>query len=50
MVEYGNAVDQSTGQGGGRGSGGLGGGSDDIGGAAVSLVSDTVDQIAALPP
>jgi hypothetical protein len=50
MLEYGQGVDQSTGHAGGQGSG-LGGGTpDDLGGAAVSFVTDGVDSIAALPP
>jgi hypothetical protein len=51
MVEYGNAIDQSTGQAGGAGGGGLGGGGPrDLDGAAVDFISDSVDKIAALPP
>ena len=48
MVEYGNAVDQGS-KAAGQGSGG-GGGSTDVGAGAMSFVSDSVDQVAALPP
>ena len=45
MVEYGNGVGQATGA---AGSGG--GGSMDAGAAFGQFISDTVDNIAALPP
>jgi hypothetical protein len=50
MVEYGNAVDQGTSHAGDRGSAGFGGGSTDVGAGAMNFVTDTVDQVAALPP
>ena len=53
MVEYGNAVGEVSGQGGGGsgGSGGaVGGGSSDMGATAADFVSNAVDRIAALPP
>ena len=46
MVEYGNAVDQgSKAAGQGSSSGGT-----DVGAGAMTFVSHTVDQVAALPP
>lgn len=48
MVEYGNAIDQSTGQAGGGGLGG--GGPRDLDSAAVDFVGDSIDKLAALPP
>jgi hypothetical protein len=46
MVEYGNGVGQATGAAGGSG----GGGSMDAGAAFGQFISDTVDNISALPP
>jgi hypothetical protein len=46
MVEYGNGVGQSTGLAGG----GHAGGTTDAGAAFGQFVSDTVNNIAALPP
>jgi hypothetical protein len=46
MVEYGNGVGQST----GLATGGHGGGTTDAGAAFGQFVSDTVNNIAALPP
>jgi len=54
MLEYGNTIEHGTGgarPGGGSGGGsGFGGGPDDMGGAMVNWVSDSVDKVSALPP
>lgn len=50
MVEYGQGVSQSTGQGGGGHGTQLGGGAGDLGGQAVDALNDVVQRVVALPP